>query len=59
MDRPNIHHYRQRCSGLTFRRRGRRTVVVALGVDPITLDPMNHSELAATVLGNNLFDGLI
>jgi len=34
-------------------------VVVALGVDPITLDPMNHSELAATVLGNNLFDGLI
>jgi peptide/nickel transport system substrate-binding protein len=35
------------------------TVVVALGVDPTTLDPMNHSEAAATVIANNLFDGLL
>jgi peptide/nickel transport system substrate-binding protein len=35
------------------------TVVVALGVDPTTLDPMNHSEVSATILANNLFDGLL
>ncbi len=35
------------------------TVVVAQGVDPTTLDPMNHQEGPATVLANNLFDGLI
>jgi len=35
------------------------TVVVAQGVDPTTLDPMNHQEAPATVLANNLFDGLI
>src|SRR5262245_27773011 len=35
------------------------TVVVAQGVDPSTLDPMNHQEAPATVLANNLFDGLI
>src|SRR5262245_6517089 len=34
-------------------------VVVAQGVDPTTLDPMNHQEAPATVLANNLFDGLI
>jgi ABC-type transport system substrate-binding protein len=33
--------------------------VVAQGVDPTTLDPMNHQEAPATVLANNLFDGLI
>jgi peptide/nickel transport system substrate-binding protein len=35
------------------------TVVVAQGVDPTTLDPMNHQEAPATVLANNLFDGLL
>src|SRR5438046_10672756 len=35
------------------------TVVVAQGVDPTTLDPMTHQEAPATVLANNLFDGLI
>ena len=35
------------------------TVVVAQGVDPTTLDPMNHQEAPATVVANNLFDGLI
>src|SRR5882724_10622577 len=35
------------------------TVLVAQGVDPTTLDPMNHQEAPATVLANNLFDGLI
>jgi peptide/nickel transport system substrate-binding protein len=35
------------------------TVVIAQGIDPTTLDPMNHSEAAATVLANNLFDGLL
>ena len=35
------------------------TVVIAQGVDPTTLDPMNHQEAPATVLANNLFDGLI
>src|SRR6266700_1238325 len=35
------------------------TVVVAQGVDPTTLDPMNHQESPATVVANNLFDGLI
>ena len=35
------------------------TVVVAQGVDPTTLDPMNYQEAPATVLANNLFDGLI
>jgi peptide/nickel transport system substrate-binding protein len=35
------------------------TVVVAQGVDPTTLDPMNHQEVAVTVLANNLFDGLL
>jgi peptide/nickel transport system substrate-binding protein len=35
------------------------TVVVAQGVDLTTLDPMNHQEAAATVVANNLFDGLI
>src|SRR6266700_2801964 len=35
------------------------TVVIAPGVDPTTLDPMNHQEAPATVLANNLFDGLI
>ena len=34
-------------------------VVVAQGVDPTTLDPMNHQEAPATVLANNLFDGLL
>ena len=38
---------------------GAGTVVVAQGVDPTTLDPMNHQEVPATVLANNLFDGLI
>jgi peptide/nickel transport system substrate-binding protein len=35
------------------------TVVVAQGVDPTTLDPMNQQEAPATVLANNMFDGLI
>src|SRR5262245_33122084 len=35
------------------------TVVVAQGVDPTTLDPMNHQEAPATILANNLFDGLL
>src|SRR5215813_4174689 len=35
------------------------TVVVTQGVDPTTLDPMNHQEAPATVLANNLFDGLL
>src|SRR5215813_11856965 len=35
------------------------TVIIAQGVDPTTLDPMNHQEAPATVLANNLFDGLI
>src|SRR4030095_16865888 len=35
------------------------TVVVAQGVDPTTLDAMNHQEAPATVLANNLFDGLL
>jgi len=35
------------------------TLVVALGTDPTTLDPMNHSEASATIVANNLFDGLI
>ena len=37
----------------------RGTVVIAQGVDPTTLDPMNHQEAPATMLANNLFDGLI
>src|SRR5215470_9423485 len=35
------------------------TVVIAQGVDPTTLDPMNHQEAPATVLANNLLEGLI
>jgi peptide/nickel transport system substrate-binding protein len=37
----------------------RGTVVVAQGVDPTTLDPMNQQEAPATILANNMFDGLI
>jgi peptide/nickel transport system substrate-binding protein len=37
----------------------RGTVVVAQGVDPTTLDPMNHQEAPATVVGNNIFDNLL
>jgi peptide/nickel transport system substrate-binding protein len=34
-------------------------VVVAQGVDPTTLDPMNHQESPAANLAQNLFDGLV
>src|SRR5262245_8359625 len=35
------------------------TVVVAQGVDPTTLDPMNHQETPAANVGTNIFDGLV
>src|SRR5215475_10128485 len=35
------------------------TVVVAQGVDPTTLDPMNHQETPAANLAVNLFDTLL
>jgi len=35
------------------------TVVVAQGVDPTTLDPMNHQETPAANLARNLFDTLL
>jgi peptide/nickel transport system substrate-binding protein len=35
------------------------TVVVAQGVDPTTLDPMNHQETPAANLAHNLFDTLL
>jgi len=35
------------------------TVVVAQGVDPTTLDPMNHQETPAANLAFNIFDGLV
>jgi len=35
------------------------TVVVAQGVDPTTLDPMNHQESPAANLARNLFDSLL
>jgi len=35
------------------------TVVVAQGVDPTTLDPMNHQEAPAGNLARNLFDTLL
>jgi peptide/nickel transport system substrate-binding protein len=34
-------------------------VVIAQGVDPTTLDPMNHQETPATNLANNIFDTLL
>jgi peptide/nickel transport system substrate-binding protein len=34
-------------------------VVVAQGVDPTTLDPMNHQETPAGNLGRNIFDTLL
>ncbi len=34
-------------------------VVIAQGVDPTTLDPMNHQETPATNLANNIFDSLL
>ena len=35
------------------------TVVVAQGVDPTTLDPMNHQETPAGNLARNIFDTLL
>src|SRR5512146_1549078 len=35
------------------------TVVVAQGVDPTTLDPMNHQETPAGVVARNIFDTLL
>ena len=35
------------------------TVVIAQGVDPTTLDPMNHQETPASNLAANLFDTLL
>ena len=35
------------------------TVVIAQGVDPTTLDPMNHQETPAGVLARNIFDTLL
>jgi peptide/nickel transport system substrate-binding protein len=35
------------------------TVVVAQGVDPTTLDPMNHQETPAANLARNVFDSLL
>src|SRR5262249_18332934 len=35
------------------------TVVVAQGVDPTTLDPMNHQESPAANLARNMFDTLL
>ena len=35
------------------------TVVIAQGVDPTTLDPMNHQETPAGVLARNVFDTLL
>lgn len=35
------------------------TVVVAQGVDPTTLDPMNHQETPAANLARNMFDTLL
>jgi peptide/nickel transport system substrate-binding protein len=35
------------------------TVVVAQGVDPTTLDPMNHQETPAANLASNIFDTLL
>ena len=35
------------------------TVVVAQGVDPTTLDPMNHQETPAANLARNIFDPLL
>src|ERR1700739_209656 len=35
------------------------TVVVAQGVDPTTLDPMNHQETPAANLARNIFDTLL
>jgi peptide/nickel transport system substrate-binding protein len=35
------------------------TVIVAQGVDPTTLDPMNHQETPAANLANNVFDTLL
>ncbi len=37
----------------------RDTVVVAQGVDPTTLDPMNHQETPAGNLARNIFDTLL
>jgi peptide/nickel transport system substrate-binding protein len=37
----------------------RDAVVVAQGVDPTTLDPMNHQETPAGVLARNIFDTLL
>ena len=35
------------------------TVVIAQGVDPTTLDPMNHQETPAGVVARNIFDTLL
>src|SRR5215831_11778295 len=35
------------------------TVIIAQGVDPTTLDPMNHQETPAANLAVNLFDTLL
>src|SRR4026209_3065294 len=35
------------------------SVVVAQGVDPTTLDPMNHQETPAANLARNMFDTLL
>jgi ABC-type transport system substrate-binding protein len=35
------------------------TVIVAQGVDPTTLDPMNHQETPAANLARNMFDTLL
>ena len=35
------------------------SVVIAQGVDPTTLDPMNHQESPAANLARNMFDTLL
>src|SRR5215468_5806203 len=35
------------------------TVVIAQGVDPTTLDPMNHQESPAANVARNIFDSLL
>src|SRR5690349_23627232 len=37
----------------------RDAVVIAQGVDPTTLDPMNHQEAPAGVVARNIFDTLL
>src|SRR5512147_1773565 len=45
--------------GLSYAARDKDTIVIVQGVDPTTLDPMNHLETPALNLCLNIFDTLL